>query len=203
MARTPPRVHAIYGTPGHLDPVTPSPPHPRIPDLPASPHPAKWIFVNGALRIGTEDDRYEHRAVITLTGRIQDGDIGGVGNRMIAVSPFGTIDVHGESRLAWTKLGATAEVGSDQLLLERSVDWRVGDRIVVASTDFDPFHAEDRIVTAVDDDLITLDESLEYQHFGMTQSIEGWTVAYECPNRYFRLQVRSENGDDVAPLSVV
>ena len=144
---------------------------------------AKWIFVNGALRIGTEDDRYEHRAIITLTGRLQDGDIGGVGNRMIAVSPFGTLDVHGESRLAWTKLGATAEVGSDQLLLERSVDWRVGDRIVVASTDFDPFHAEDRIVTAVDDDLITLDESLEYQHFGMTQSIEGWTVAYECPNR--------------------
>ena len=122
---------------------------------------------------------------------------------MIAVSPFGTLDMHGESRLAWTKLGATAEVGSDQLLLERSVDWRVGDRIVVASTDFDPFHAEDRIVTAVDDDLITLDESREYQHFGVTQSIEGWTVAYECPNRYFRLQVRSENGDDVAPLSVV
>jgi cell migration-inducing and hyaluronan-binding protein len=42
----------------------------------------------------------------------------------------------------------------------------VGDEIVLASTDFDPRQAEKRTITAISDNTITLDQPLEYMHFG-------------------------------------
>ena len=50
--------------------------------------------------------------------------------------------------LAWTKLASTAAVGATQITLLQSPNWRVGDRIVLASTDFDPFQAEEVTITA-------------------------------------------------------
>src|SRR5690606_29188484 len=45
-------------------------------------------------------------------------------------------------------------------------DWEVGDEVVLASTDFDPRQAETRYIAAIRGDRITLDEPLEYMHFG-------------------------------------
>src|SRR5690606_29103191 len=44
--------------------------------------------------------------------------------------------------------------------------WRVGDEIVLASTDFDPRQAERRKVSAISGNTLTLDKPLEYMHFG-------------------------------------
>lgn len=44
--------------------------------------------------------------------------------------------------------------------------WREGDVIVLASTDFDFEQAEKRTITAIDGNVITLDQPLEYMHFG-------------------------------------
>ena len=44
--------------------------------------------------------------------------------------------------------------------------WRVGDEIVLASTDFNPRQAERRTITAVNGNTLTLDRQLEYMHFG-------------------------------------
>ena len=44
--------------------------------------------------------------------------------------------------------------------------WRVGDEIVLASTDFDPAQAERRTITAISGNTITLDQPLDYMHFG-------------------------------------
>ncbi len=44
--------------------------------------------------------------------------------------------------------------------------WRVGDEIVLASTDFDPRQAERRTISAISGNTITLDKKLDYMHFG-------------------------------------
>src|SRR5690606_7863239 len=44
--------------------------------------------------------------------------------------------------------------------------WRVGDEIVLASTDYDPRQAEVRRITAIRGNRLTLDKPLEYMHFG-------------------------------------
>ena len=44
--------------------------------------------------------------------------------------------------------------------------WRVGDEIVLASTDFDPRQAERRTIAAISGNTLTLDKKLDYMHFG-------------------------------------
>jgi hypothetical protein len=44
--------------------------------------------------------------------------------------------------------------------------WRVGDEIVLASTDYDPRQAERRTIAAINGNAITLDKKLDYMHFG-------------------------------------
>ena len=45
-------------------------------------------------------------------------------------------------------------------------EWRVGDEIVLASTDFNPRQAERRRIAAIRGNRVTLDQPLEYMHFG-------------------------------------
>jgi hypothetical protein len=44
--------------------------------------------------------------------------------------------------------------------------WRKGDVIVLASTDFNPRQAEERTITAISGNALTLDKPLAYMHFG-------------------------------------
>ncbi|HEX6053283.1 MAG TPA: G8 domain-containing protein, partial [Gemmatimonadaceae bacterium] len=89
------------------------------------------IHVAGTLRVGTEKAPFTNRMVFTLTGDDPGGDEPA---KVIAVHGGGLLELHGESRTAWTRLGATATAGSTQLLLDSPTDWRGGDRLVVAST---------------------------------------------------------------------
>src|SRR4029077_2963189 len=45
-------------------------------------------------------------------------------------------------------------------------DWKKGQTIVLASTDFDPHQAEERAIAAISGNTITLDKKLDYMHFG-------------------------------------
>ncbi len=114
-----------------------------------------WILVHsGRFEIGSEAAPYTHHAVITLTGPATD-NIMGMGAKVLGAIEGGAIELHGEKRLAWTRLSATAGTGSTQLQLERTVDWRVGDHLVIASTDFEPRQAEELTVTAVQGSVVT------------------------------------------------
>ena len=66
----------------------------------------------------------------------------------------------------WTKLARTAEAGSNSIQVLNAAGWRVGDEIVLASTDFDPRQAERRTISAISGNTITLDKKLDYMHFG-------------------------------------
>jgi hypothetical protein len=128
------------------------------------------VHVFGALRVGTERTPFTHHMVFTLTGDDPGGD---APSKMIAVYADGVLDLHGESRTAWTRLGATATAGSAHLLLDGPVDWRAGDRVVVASTSFEPSEAEVALISAVSGPTITLAEPLRFTHWGTVQTIAG------------------------------
>ncbi|MEO5706295.1 MAG: G8 domain-containing protein [Alteraurantiacibacter sp.] len=126
----------------------------------------EWIYVRGGeLEIGTEADPFTHNATITLTDAVPGEDVNTMGDRGIMLMR-GTLNLHGDREHAWTKLANTARAGSSAIEVLDASGWRRGDRIVLASTDFNPRQAEERTITAIDGNALTLDRPLEYMHYG-------------------------------------
>ena len=151
----------------------------------------EYIMVMGAnakLEIGTANQYYKSDigAQITLLGTDPSKLIPGttVNSKAIMVMGGAQVEMHGKPKTPWTQLGATVAAGSNIIKLKESVNWEVGDEIVIASTDFDMNHAETRIITAVNSNIsFTLNEPLQYPHFGELQnymhgkdSAISWTV---------------------------
>ena len=125
----------------------------------------EWIMLHGELQIGTEAKPYKHKATITLTNTVKGEELMGMGDRGIMLSG-GTLNLHGTQRNTWTQLAVTAAAGSTSIRVGNASGWRVGDEIVLASTDFDPRQAERRSIAAIRGNAITLDRKLDYMHFG-------------------------------------
>jgi hypothetical protein len=125
----------------------------------------EWIMVHGELEIGTEAQPFTHNATITLTDIVKDEQLMGMGDRGIMLSG-GTLNLHGNRSNTWTKLAATAEAGSSTIEVLDASQWQAGDEIVLASTDYNPRQAERRTIAAINGNSITLNEALEYMHFG-------------------------------------
>ncbi len=131
----------------------------------------EWIMVHGELEIGTEAKPHTRNATITLTDNVKDEDISGVGGTTDRVDRGillmgGTLNLHGDRTNSWTKLSSTANAGATSIHVLNAAGWRVGDQIVLASTDFDPRQAERRNIAAIRGNTITLDKKLDYMHFG-------------------------------------
>jgi cell migration-inducing and hyaluronan-binding protein len=123
----------------------------------------EWIMVHGELEIGTEKSPHTRKATITFTNNVKDEDISGTGGTTDRVDRGimlmgGTLNLHGDRTNTWTKLANTANAGSASIQVLDAKGWRVGDEIVLASTDFDPRQAERRTITAISGNTITLDK---------------------------------------------
>jgi hypothetical protein len=125
----------------------------------------EWIMLHGELEIGTEARPHTRKATITLTDNIKGEQLMGMGDRGIMLSG-GTLNLHGNRTHTWTKLARTAAKGSSTIEVLDASQWQVGDRIVLASTDYDAHQAETRVIRAVSGNTLTLDEPLQYMHFG-------------------------------------
>jgi hypothetical protein len=126
----------------------------------------EWVMLHGELAIGSEASPHTRKATITLTNNVPDEEpMRDMGDRGIMVSG-GTLNLHGDRTHTWTKLARTAAAGSSSIEVLDASGWRVGDEIVLASTDFDPRQAERRSISAIKGNTITLDRALEYMHFG-------------------------------------
>jgi len=136
----------------------------------------EWIMVHGELEIGTEAKPHKRNATITLTDNVKGEDISGVGGTTDRVDRGimlmgGTLNLHGDRTNSWTKLSSTANAGATSIQVVNAAGWRVGDEIVLASTDFDPRQAERRNIAAISSNTsggntIRLDRKLDYMHFG-------------------------------------
>ncbi len=85
----------------------------------------------------------------------------------------GRWDAHGQPMTrTWVKLGATVKAGETVLKLAEPVTgWTVGDRVAVTGTQTHgnaktESLSEDRTVTAIDGDKLTLDSPLKFSHLG-------------------------------------
>jgi cell migration-inducing and hyaluronan-binding protein len=125
----------------------------------------EWMMVHGELEIGTAAKPFAHNATITLTDNVKGEQLMGMGDRGIMLSG-GTLNLHGNRTNTWSKLSKTAKAGSKDIEVLDAAQWRVGDEIVLASTDFNPRQAERRTITGINGNAITLNEPLQYMHFG-------------------------------------
>lgn len=142
---------------------------------------ADAILLCGGLYIGSQDEPFRQRAVITLSGgRPAAPDDGHLGANHLALLG-GTLELYGAPEgTAWTRLAETAAAGATSVVVDDAAGWRVGDRLAIASTDFyadtGPSGArrdaqvEERTVTAVTGARLTLDRPLDFLHFGVAQT---------------------------------
>ena len=112
---------------------------------------ADWIMVEngGEFRVGSELKPYSKKATITLTATDQSENIMGMGTKCLCVMMGGKLELHGEQRVAWTKLGSSAAQGAPTVTLSEDIDWRSGERIVIASSLLDSVQAEERGIASV------------------------------------------------------
>jgi hypothetical protein len=125
----------------------------------------EWVMLHGELTIGTEARPHTRKATITLVNNVKDEEMMGMGDRGIMLSG-GTLNLHGDRKNTWTRLSSTAAAGATSIQVLNASGWRVGDEIVLASTDYDPRQAERRTISAISGNTITLDKKLDYMHFG-------------------------------------
>ena len=83
--------------------------------------------------------------------------------------------MHGEERISWTKLAGNKMYhrGDTALTLAQSVDWRAGDRVIIAPS-VSPDAYEEVKITKVSASTITLAKGLAHAHYG------GDPVEYEA-----------------------
>ncbi len=151
---------------------------------------SEWIVVNGGgtLQVGSLTAPFAHKAIITLNDSDTEADIMGMGTRGIMVMD-GSLDLHGAvSEVIWTKIDAHAEAGATTLELIESVEWKVGDEIVIAPTDFYEAGFNDESVTqrvsltAVAGEQLTLSEGLNAHRWGLLQYATSAGMSLESSN---------------------
>ena len=159
---------------------------------------ANWVMVHapGKLECGTAARPFTKRLEIVLNAKDETENVMGMGTKFLGAMG-GTIELQGLAKTSWTKLSATVAPGATQLQVLEANNWRVGDRIVIAPTDFDPLEAEERTVRAVNGTGLTLDRPLEHQHWGRVQTLTGTGETMdqraEVANLTRNITVRGEN----------
>ena len=178
---------------------------------------ANWIHVNsgGIFQIGTENNRYDAADfTLTLTGQNPNQTFSvetAMGNMSITdndsflmAAGGGRLQFFGQEKLSFTKLAATASAGSNQIVVENviernydgttsaasdgSLDWEVGDQIVIASSSEDYDDEEVRNITAITDlgngtSRITLNSSLNHRHYGEIETYSNSTRTWDLDLR--------------------
>ena len=140
---------------------------------------ADWIMVHGLLRCGTAAASFTKQFEIALTGSNTLQNVMGMGTKFLGAMGGGRIELHGETRKGWTRLAATAKKGALKITLKDAQPWRAGDRIVIVSTDYRAEHAEERRISAISDNVVTLASRLDYEHW-CASSMFGATKLEEC-----------------------
>ncbi|HXF47005.1 MAG TPA: G8 domain-containing protein [Burkholderiaceae bacterium] len=127
----------------------------------------------GVVRAGTRERPHLHR--LTLTLREAPAAFDGLGTKFVAALDGGAIELFGPRRVSWTVLADTVFPGGVLLKLAEAVDWRVGERLVVASGGTDLPLVEERMIAAVSGDRrrVTLDRPLAHRHLGRSAPVFG------------------------------
>ena len=187
---------------------------------------SNWIHVNsgGVFEVGSATNRYDANPfVVTLAGddptqtfTIEGGGTISDNDAFLMVTSGGRLQFFGEEKLTYSKLSATAESGASQIVVADVIDrdfdgqlnpaidgvvnWKVGDQIVIASSNYDYSHEEVRTITAISKAggqvFISLDAPLSHRHYGEIETYSNgardWDIDLRAEvavlNRSIRLQ---------------
>jgi hypothetical protein len=131
----------------------------------------KRLFIQGTLRCPSEEDAaltLQVHAIEVDGGRLVCGEsaqrrflgkrftiqirdeASGDEESAVIVKNGGQLQLHGRQRTSWIRLRRSLAAGSSSLLMPRRANWNVGEEVVVAPTDFDPFAYEPFEIRSVD-----------------------------------------------------
>ncbi|XP_073714530.1 fibrocystin-L [Misgurnus anguillicaudatus] len=138
----------------------------------------------GRLIAGRSDEPFRGELQIILKGNhfTSDWQLPGINQGSKVLGVFGSLDLYGmPHNIYHTKLAKTVQVGNNTLFLEETVDWKVGDQILLSTTSYDPWQTEIRTITAVSDDgrTLSLDRPVTYTHIGQRYNVPGSSRSYQ------------------------
>lgn len=158
---------------------------------------SRFIVVSGRMQAGTESTPYRHSALISLFGSDPNFNVLGMGAKVIAVVGGGLLKLHGEQRLAWTRLAQTVNPGASSITtVDAPTRWRVGDQILLVASGFDPREAETLTITGVSSSQISFSPPLRFPHVSMVQSYAGRTLDQRAAVALLSRNIKIRGADD-------
>ncbi|XP_068431576.1 PKHD1 like 1, tandem duplicate 1 [Clinocottus analis] len=146
---------------------------------------AVYISIQGGRLIaGWDDAPFRGQLHIKLRGKHKTPDSllpNGPNQGAKVLGVFGTLELYGQPPNVYhSKLLSTSAAGSSTLRLSESVDWQVGDEVVISTTSYDAWETEKRRIAAVSADgrVLTLNQTLTHTHIGETHSVSGSSSSY-------------------------
>lgn len=136
---------------------------------------AEYIIIldGGKFQVGTEEKPFVNKATITMFGSIRSTELPIYGAKVIGVRN-GTLDLHGKPiGVTWTTLNATAQQGSDKLVLKEEVDWPIGSLVAIATTGdkLSSGESESAFITKKSGNELTLDKALKFTHLAEERTV--------------------------------
>lgn len=148
---------------------------------------ATYILVQsrGALWAGKEGAPHPVPLNIHLNGSRDTPDWAvtndlNLGSKFLVALGGGRIELHGKPVVKrWTRLATAAAPGDTSITLaEPNLGWAVGQKVVITSTSWNPWQAEERTIVAVaaDGATLTLDSPLSWPHSAKIVPMPGSTA---------------------------
>lgn len=139
---------------------------------------AATILVSGSLECGTEDSPF--------TGQLSIGlkSAGSISVNYRALIVTGKLKLFGQVKTKMARLSQTAFAGASTLYLDQNTNWKVGDDIAIASTSMEYRESENFKITAINANVIEIDQPLRYQHWGdAPETFQGQTRSFTLDQR--------------------
>jgi len=169
------------------------------------------VAKTGLLQIGSSD----HPIQDGVTANIVIADNGPIDTSWDplllsrGIISHGATDIHGQEKTSFLKLALDPVAGSSILFFNEDAaanGWKVGDKIVIASTHIDPQlvngsapesepQDEVRIIKAIHGSTVVLDEPLKYNHDAPQADLKGYVADYTR-----NVVIETQNSEDV-PVS--
>ncbi|KAM3144741.1 hypothetical protein pb186bvf_003050 [Paramecium bursaria] len=128
-----------------------------------------WVY-SGSILAGSPEKPFNGNLTIQINGGVSDpvqiiDDFVEPSSKMWAIT--NNTELYGiVPRTTWTRLVSYASAGTSTIVVDSSLDWNVGDQIVISPSGSDPIQYETRLITSILDNTIKLNAPLLYDHFG-------------------------------------
>ena len=157
------------------------------------------VSSEGTLTIGTKDNPVQGN----VQTEILIADNGAIDKKWDpqqlsrGIVSHGTVNIHGQAKTSHLKVAVDPSAGDKTLTLaDIPINWQVGDRIILTGTQYqvDGTQDEQRVITAINDNRITLDIPLDYNHKTPRSDLKAY-VANQSRNIIFA----TENANKLPP----